>query len=105
MVGSAKGYAECLQLVLDCLPTDDHKQAGVASRGLLSLPVLADPSQRAVLMLRRRGEQINAALTSIPVQSGEAQRVDLQSEWAARRASTQAVVNELGSKFVQTNLR
>jgi len=112
--GTAKGYAECLQLVLDCLPTCTAEQASLGvDMGLLDLPVILDPSYRAVKMLQLRKEQISAALRDIHAQMRlssseavwEAPYSELESEWTARRALTQAVVRELSEKFVQTNLK
>lgn len=105
--------------MLDCLPADATKTTSlVVDAGLLDLPVIPDPSHRAVKLLQLRKEQIEAALRDIHAQScsfggkmgsfegiWDAPYSKLQSDWTERRSRTQSVVTELSSKFVQTNLK
>lgn len=86
--------------------------------GLLEVPAVVDPSQKAVNVLALRVELLNSALQDIHARMGsaeahcsspdavwEAPSSELQTEWSTRRSLTQSVVRDLSSKFVQTNLK
>ena len=116
-LGTTKHYAECLQLVLDCLPAVDST-SGASEKVPANVNSEAPTSSvSAVKLLRARLEQVHHAIDSISnrvarrTESGEereqwaAPYSELLANYTNQKTLAQRVCTELNSKYIQTNLR
>ncbi len=114
-LGTTENYAECLQLLLDCLPATDNTPTAPVP---LHLSFEAPSSSLAALkFLQTRLNQVNSALDIINDRViGRPGSVEENEEWtapyseflanySAQKTLAQRVCTELNSKYIQTNLR
>jgi len=121
-LGTTKHYAECLQLLLDCLPAADCDAPGGSGRAPMSpVPLHVNfeapsSSLSAVKHLQTRLGQVNSALDIIRDRAtGRAGNVEndqwtapyseFLANYTAQKTLAQRVCTELNSKYIQTNLR